>query len=137
MDLEDHIANQCKKVPTEIKTTFLRILIQKFRDPNNNTTSQSDIQTITTTTTATTSSNKKCRIQLSVTTFYEPLTIDSAKEIRCTRALAKFFICCGIPFSIVEHPFFLDFVKSLCPAFKPPKHNYLSTTLINSELAYI
>lgn len=138
MDLEDHIATQCKKVPAEIKTTFLRILTQRIRDTNNNTTSQSDIQTTTTTTTATTSnSNKKCRIQSSVTTFYEPLTIDSAKEIRCTRALTKFFVCCGIPFSIVEHPFFIDFIKSLCPAYNPPNRHYLSTTLINSELAHI
>jgi hypothetical protein len=83
MDLEDHIATQCKKVPVEIKTTFLRILTQRFRDTNNNTTSQSDIQTATTTTTATTSSNKRRHIQSSVTTFYEPLTIDSAKETRC------------------------------------------------------
>ena len=52
MDLENHLANQCRKVPTEVKTTFLRILTQRFRDTNN-TTSQSDIQTIVTTSTAT------------------------------------------------------------------------------------
>jgi predicted metal-dependent HD superfamily phosphohydrolase len=51
--------------------------------------------------------------------------------------LAKFFVCCDIPFFIVEHPFFLDFIKSLYPAYKPPNRHYLSTTLINSELAHI
>jgi hypothetical protein len=49
----------------------------------------------------------------------------------------KFFVCCGIPFATVENPFFLDFVKSLCPAYKSPGRNYLSTTLINSELAKV
>ena len=70
-----------------------------------------------------------------MTTYYEPLSIDAAKEIRCTRALVKFFVCCGIPFAIIESPFFLDFIKSLCPAYKVPKRTYLSTTLINTELA--
>jgi hypothetical protein len=37
-------------------------------------------------------------------------------EQRCKRinhALVKFFIACGIAFRIVEHPFFINFIKEL------------------------
>ncbi|CAG8769736.1 471_t:CDS:1, partial [Racocetra fulgida] len=52
------------------------------------------------------------------------------KKKECDRALLKFFVCCGIPFSIVEHPFFLEFVKYLNQAYESPKQTYLSTTLL-------
>jgi len=76
-------------------------------------------------------------IQPHVTTYYEPIIIDLIKETRCTQALTKFFVCCGISFGIVENPFFLDFIQSLCPGYKPPRRTKLSSTLINSELAHI
>ena len=60
-------------------------------------------------------------IQQEVTNYYESEEINSAKEDRCTRALTKFFVCCGIPFRVVKNPFFIDFVKSLCPGFKVPR----------------
>ncbi|CAG8775280.1 22609_t:CDS:2 [Dentiscutata erythropus] len=137
-DLEDHIATQCTKVSTNIKAEYLRIVMQRMRGPNNDNSTQSNTQSTTTAITASTStSNKRRRTQSSVTSFYEPSSIDSAKEIHCTRALTKFFVCCGIPFSLVEHPFFLDYSKSLCPGYEPPGRNFLSTTLINTELAYV
>ena len=138
-DLEDHIANQCPKVPADIKATYLKVVMQRIRGFNNdNSTSQSNTQSTTTTITASTSaSNKRRRTQSSVTSFYDSSSIDSAKEIRCTRSLTRFFICCGIPFATVENPFFLDFTKSLCPGYKPPGRNSLSTTLINTELAHV
>ncbi|RHZ84832.1 hypothetical protein Glove_74g177 [Diversispora epigaea] len=114
-DLEDHIANQCPKVTADIKTTYLRIVIQRIRGfDNNGLTSQSNIQSATTIITVFTST-KEC----------------------CTRALTRYFICCSIPFSTIEHSFCIDFIKSLCPGYNPPGCNFLSTTLINTELAYV
>jgi len=138
-DLEDHIANQCSKVDANIKAKYLRIVMERIRVFNNDdSTSQSNTQSkITSITTSTSASNKRRRTQSSVTSFYESSSIDSAKEIRCTRSLTKFFVCCGIPFSIVENPFFIDFIKSLCPGYQLPGRNSLSTTLINTELAHI
>ncbi|RHZ81076.1 hypothetical protein Glove_123g132 [Diversispora epigaea] len=138
-DLEDHIANQCPKVTADIKTTYLRIVMQRIRGfDNDGLTSQSNTQSATTTITASTStSNKRRRAQLSVTSFYESSSIDVAKEERCTRALTRYFICYGIPFSTIEHLFCIDFIKSLCPGYNPFGRNFLSTTLINTELAYV
>jgi hypothetical protein len=137
-DLEDHIANQCSRVDANIKTKFLRIVMQRIRGSNNDISTQSNTQsTITTITASTSASNKRRCTQSSVTSFYESSSIDPAKEIRCTRSLTRFFVCCGIPFSIVESPFFIDFIQSLCPGYKLPGRNSLSTTLINTELAQI
>ena len=56
---------------------------------------------------------------------------------RANKALVRFFVCCGIPFSIVDSPFFQDFVKSLCFEYNPPKRTTLSTNLLNTEAANI
>ena len=51
--------------------------------------------------------------------------------------LVRFFICCGIPFSTVNHPFFVDFTKSLCFGYNPPKRTTLSTTILNKEISSV
>jgi len=40
---------------------------------------------------------------------------------RVNRTLVHFFVYCGIPFSVVNSPFFQDFVKSLYFEYKLPK----------------
>ncbi|EXX61721.1 uncharacterized protein OCT59_025798 [Rhizophagus irregularis] len=63
------------------------------------------------------------------------LTAD--KKDKIDQALIRFFICCGIPFSTVGHPYFIDFVQSLCFAYSPPKRTTLLTTFLNHETAII
>ena len=46
-------------------------------------------------------------------------------------------MCCGIPFSIVSNPFFIDFVKSLCPAYELPNHVTFAGSWVNQELATV
>src|SRR5436305_8813206 len=56
---------------------------------------------------------------------------------RTDRALVRFFVCCKIPFSVVDSPFFQDFVKSLCYAYESPRRTALSSNLLNAETANI
>jgi hypothetical protein len=53
------------------------------------------------------------------------------------KALTRFFVCCGIPFSVVNSPFFHDFVKSLCFEYELQKRTILSTTYLDAETASI
>src|SRR5256885_6269377 len=46
-------------------------------------------------------------------------------------------MCCGIPFSIVSNPFFIDFVKSLCPAYELPNRVIFAGSWVNQELATV
>ena len=47
------------------------------------------------------------------------------------------FVCCGIPFSTVDHPYFVDFVKSLCFGYNPSKRTALLTTILHKEISAV
>ena len=51
--------------------------------------------------------------------------------------VVKFFSCCGIPFHIVENPFFVDLLRTLCPGYYPPSRNTLSENMFNAEVAHV
>ncbi|CAB5395364.1 uncharacterized protein OCT59_030177 [Rhizophagus irregularis] len=53
------------------------------------------------------------------------------------KALTHFFVCCRISFSVVDSPFFHDFVKNLYFEYELPKQTILLTTYLNAETANI
>lgn len=62
---------------------------------------------------------------------------DEKQIIKANKALTRLFICCGIPFSVVDSPFFHDFTKSLCYRYEPPKRLVLSTQYLDAEIANV
>jgi len=72
-----------------------------------------------------------------ITKYGESDIIEPIKKQICDRTVAKFFICCGIFFRLVEHPFFIDMVKSLCLGYDPPRAITLSKDFLYEELANI
>jgi hypothetical protein len=75
--------------------------------------------------------------QIKINEHIEKSTITEDKQRWCIHALTKFFVCCGIPFWIVENPFFVNLIKNLCPGFQLPGRTTLSTTLINIECGIV
>ncbi|CAG8854579.1 5798_t:CDS:2, partial [Gigaspora margarita] len=63
------------------------------------------------------------------------LTQDRIKDIN--RALVKAFIVCGIPFHIIENPFFVELLKTLRPAYEPPSKDVLSGRYLAQETAFV
>jgi hypothetical protein len=63
--------------------------------------------------------------------------VESRRSDKIDQALIRFFICCGISFSTVDHPYFVDFVQSLCFSYNPPKRTTLSTAILNKEISVI
>ena len=63
--------------------------------------------------------------------------IDEVRIEKINKTLIRFFVYCGIPFSIVDSPFFINFTKSLCYRYKLPKRTTLSTRYLDSEIADI
>ncbi|CAB5374535.1 unnamed protein product [Rhizophagus irregularis] len=49
------------------------------------------------------------------------------------KALLNAFVCCGIPFEVVENPFFLELLKVLQPLYNPPTRQRLSGFLLEYE----
>ena len=121
--MEAHLALSCHKVPIDVKKKFL--LIVKTRGENQ--TEAAGVQ----------SKKRKAGHQQSITKYGESNTIEPFKKKICDRTIAKFFICCGVAFHLVEHPFFIDMVKSLCLGYDPPRAFTLSEDFLYEELANI
>jgi hypothetical protein len=125
--MEVHLAFSCYKVPVDIKEKFL--LIVKVRGKTQ-TIQQAEVSLLST-------KKRKVGHQQLITKYGEVDTIELVKQQICDHAVAKFFICCGVSFWIVEHPFFIDMVKSLCLGYKPSSAYTLSEDFIYTELANV
>lgn len=118
--LEEHLASHCSNVPQLV----LREYMEKVRNREN-------------------TSNKKRKIdksivgQTTMTAFHDSTNLPEARINRINCALVKFFICCGIAFRIVEHPFFIDLLKELNAGYDPPTREYLSGRLLETELCNV
>ena len=122
--MEAHLALSCYKVPTDIKEKFL--LMVKSRGENQ--TINLEGEPI---------KKRKTSHQQSITKYGQSNSIEPAKQKICDYAVAKFFICCGVYFRLVEHPFFVDMVKSLCLGYNPPSARILSDDFLYTQLANI
>src|SRR5207249_5751021 len=91
----DHLVLSCQKVPAETRQIFLQEVCDRNTHPP----------------------SKKTK---KITASFETIEIENSKVKRINHALTRLFVCCRIPFSIVSNPFFIDFVKSLCPAYELP-----------------
>jgi len=110
--MKPHLALRCTEVPHHIKVEYLHII------KNNDISSQQSTQKQQ----SKSDNNDK---------------IDELKIENANKALVRFFVCCGIPFSVVDSPFFIDFTKSLCYGYEPPKRTTLSNRHLNAEIATI
>lgn len=121
--LEAHFANDCIKVPLEIKQIFLNRLIAKVNSNNQKT------------------SNKKHKLneptQQKITDFHEGSKLSQEKIHQITRTCVKTFIVCGIPWHIIENPFFIELLKTLRPGYVPPSRESLSGELFSQEMAVV
>ena len=120
--LEEHLANHCPAAPAPVIRKYLSKILE--REDNNNSNKKRKVVEST-------------RAQLTMTSFHDPVNIPNARTTRINRALAKFFVACGISFRTVEHPFFLNFTKELNAGYEPPTRELLSDQLLERELASV
>src|SRR4051794_39097110 len=118
--MEAHLALSYHKVPHNVKENFL--LIVKIREDN-------QVKVL--------SKKRKVGHQQSITKYAESNTIELFKKQSCNRTVAKFFICCGVVFRLVEYLFFINMVKSLCLGYDPSCASTLSEDFLYVELANI
>ncbi|EXX54245.1 hypothetical protein RirG_236360 [Rhizophagus irregularis DAOM 197198w] len=72
-------------------------------------------------------------IQPKITSKLQKSSIDPGQRNLYNKALTRFFVCYGVPFSIVESPFFIDLVKNLCAGYQLPDRKTLSNTWLNNK----
>ena len=83
------------------------------------------------------SKKRKIGHQQLITKYAKSNTIEPFKKQSCDRIVAKFFICCGVVFRLMEHPFFINMVKSLCLRYNPSCASTLSKDFLYEKLANI
>lgn len=116
--LEKHLANHCSEAPASIVRKYLNKVLEREDKVS-----------------------KKRKIvgnnQLTITDYHDSTRMPSARVTRINRAIAKFFVACGISFQIIKNPFFINFVKELNSAYELPTREYLSNQLLERELAMV
>ena len=85
--------------------------------------------------------NKKRKInesgQQNIDEYHDYAEIPSSQitQINCT--LIKFFIAYEILFRIVEHPFFVNFIKELNSGYELPTREVLANQLLERKLTHV
>ena len=57
----------------------------------------------------------------------------SLDKVDADKKLAKFFYSTGIPFTAIENPYWLDFIKAVQPAYISPNRHNLANNLLDAE----
>jgi len=130
--LKKHLAYECNKVDSDTKISALMMLTSQCED------SDDDTSTVTS---STSKSNKKRKTSNKSQTHnndhYENFSTSLTKEDNINKALAKMFVCCNLPFALIEHPFFVDFIKNLRVTYNLPSRWILTENLIIQEVSRI
>jgi hypothetical protein len=111
--LEVHLARECDNVSAEIKNKYMHIVAK--RDGLSD-----DIMEIETSQITDNERNKDDALSLEQAAFID-------------RSVLKAFVMCGLPFRIIENPYFINILKNLKKNYNPPSRERLSTNLLSEE----
>jgi hypothetical protein len=115
--LEEHLSNHCQEAPAGVVRKYMTKVMERQ------------------------DKSKKRKIstgqQSIMNDYHDSTELNESRYTRINRALVKFFIACGISFRIVEHPFFVNFIKELNAGYNPPTREVLANQLLERELAQV
>ncbi len=115
--LERHILIDCNKVNPEIKEAVRYIVEAREKSPEN-----------------VTGKKRNSNEQKNLEDFFETQSLSQEKKANIEISLIKLFVCCGLSWRLIEHPFFIDFVKQLRPSYDSPNRKTLSGSLLDDEI---
>jgi hypothetical protein len=124
--LRAHLANNCKEVPEEWRRHFNYILVKNLNDipTDKPLTNESDI-----------TQNWK-KLETAVVNQSESMNTEMDMSI-VDEAISLAFIMCGIPFRVINNPFFINALKILNPSYNAPSCKALSGRLLDTEVAKV
>jgi len=116
--MEKHIISDCAFVSEEVKEAVIYSVESREK-------------------TSSISGTKHSSEQISLDEFLESTAIPDKRIESINRALIKAFVCCGLPWRLIEHPFFIEFLKQLRPAYTPPSRKFIAENLLINEIIRI
>ncbi|CAG8786901.1 3795_t:CDS:2, partial [Cetraspora pellucida] len=99
--LKTHLAYECQKVDSD---TRIKVLVLLTNDESDNDTAS---------TSTATSKKRKLEYSINIDSEYENVPTLLNKEAQINKILLKMIVCCNLPFALVEHPFFQEYIKAL------------------------
>lgn len=123
-ELEVHLAKDCPDIDEETRREYIHKILRLYDKDN-------------------TESNKRLRLeQLNITDFWDVDDDDAEflsepKREAIDQSLIKAFICCGTPFAVVEHPFFVDLIRKLRPGYQLPSRDKLAGIMLSHAVVRI
>ena len=117
--MEKHIISNCQKVDHSIRQTVLHMV--ETREMNE----------------ISLSSGVKCQNsddQTTLENFYENSDLSKERKENIDIALIKAFVCCGLSWRLVEHPFIIELFKQLRSNYDLPDRKTLAETMLTQEV---
>jgi hypothetical protein len=130
-DLEGHFANMCPKIPDSTKQFFLNRLAARAEGDITN------LEQVTAKKQKLNNGTNTRIIQTRISEFNESTKLSEDRAHEIDRACVKAFVVCGIPWHVIENPFFIELLKTLRPGYTPPSREVLSGKLLSQETAVI
>jgi hypothetical protein len=125
-ELEAHLATDCKEASESVRSFYLGVVCTRNYG-NEDTSMSSPLE----------NKKRKTSNQREITEWCEQTTLSPSKTASITRALVRAFVCCGIPFSVIQNPFFIEFLYEMRPAYEPPTDELLSGRLLSEETSRV
>ena len=125
-ELESHLANHCSAAPNEIIREYLAKTLLRNTDGSgfNNKNSKRKL-----------SNPSGQRTLDNFAGNGSPLEIEKGEKIN--QAWAKAFTVCGIPWRVIENPFFIEALKEMNPSYEPPTRELLSGRIFEQQLSKV
>ncbi len=118
--MEKHIMNDCSKVDNSICDAVIYMVETRQAPPN-----------------FTGTKHKNSQIESDQTTlddFYENSDLMKEWKEVIDKILIKAFVCCDLPWHLIEHPFIVKLFKQLWLNYNPPNWRTLTDTLLMKEI---
>ncbi|CAG8816588.1 30679_t:CDS:2 [Gigaspora margarita] len=118
IELESHLANHCSMADSTVIRYFLaKILSNTEKDKPNK--------------------KRKSNIYGKLDQHVSIIELDQQKIKRIHLAWTRAFAICGIPWNVIENPFFIEALKETNLSYKPPICKFLAGHLLEQQLALI
>jgi len=119
-----HICNECTKVHASIRKTVLTKFVKEYNSIPTNETEEIEIPKLSSSTS-------------NIQEFFENVNLPEGRKKEIDRSLIRAFVMCGIPFSVIENPYFIKLLKQLNTGYNLSSSNTLSGSFLDVESANI
>lgn len=107
--LQVHLAKECGDVDMEVKNKYMLIVAK--RD----------------------GLGEHTEVEVNMNDDENETELSTEQVALIDRSMLKAFVMCGIPFRIIENPYFTSLLKNLRSNYHPPSRERLSTNLLHEE----